>query len=97
MEKACAMIGRSVKIGGTALGSVGNVVAGPMLLVTVDVDIVELRLEESRTSAKAFVEDDGGCRTRSAHLLLRQATLGACLGPIATQQELDLIPQLKRA
>lgn len=39
-EKACATMGRSVKMGGTVLGSAGIVVAAPMLLVVVGVAIV---------------------------------------------------------
>lgn len=63
----------SVKIGGTMLTSAGNVVAAPMLPVTVGVDIVGVRPEESCADPNGLVEDDGGYGRRAAHLLRRQA------------------------
>lgn len=55
-EKACATMGRIVKMGGTVLGSAGIVVAAPMLLVVVGVAIVGIEPEESRKFANRLVQ-----------------------------------------
>lgn len=55
------------------MASAGNVVAAPMLPVTVGVDIIGVRPVESYAGANGLVDDDGGYGRRAAHLLRRQA------------------------